>query len=93
MVSWAAGLRIGSVRKRVLDRAVLQANVLLEGTGYSALPEHLTPHFLRRTFASVLFAVPAAGLIGASALSRHCARPASGLPPVEGVVRPGRHTC
>lgn len=46
-----------NVRQRVLERAVTRANELREEAGEPPLPEGLTPHSLRRTFASVLYAV------------------------------------
>jgi integrase len=46
-----------NVRIRMLARAVGQANAALEADGRQPLPEGLTPHSLRRTFASLLFAL------------------------------------
>jgi len=46
-----------NVRNRVLSKAVERANEKLEQAGENPLPEHLTPHSLRRTFASVLYAI------------------------------------
>lgn len=46
-----------NVRRRVLDKAVTIANDALKKDGHEALPSGLTPHSLRRTFASLLFAV------------------------------------
>ena len=46
-----------SVRQRVLRRAATRANEVLETTGGSPLPNRLTLHSLRRTFASLLFAL------------------------------------
>lgn len=46
-----------NVRRRVLARAVERANAQLEEAGELPLPEGLTPHSLRRTFASVLYAL------------------------------------
>jgi integrase len=43
-----------NVRTRVLSPAVELASARLEADGYAPLPEGLTPHALRRTFASVL---------------------------------------
>jgi integrase len=43
--------------RRMLDRAVAIAEAELERNGGSQLPRRLTPHSLRRTFASVLFAL------------------------------------
>ncbi|HUA10411.1 MAG TPA: site-specific integrase [Solirubrobacteraceae bacterium] len=46
-----------TVRRRVLARAVARANAKLRGEGTEPLPDRLTPHSLRRTFASLLFAL------------------------------------
>jgi integrase len=46
-----------NVRKRLLDNAVEHANERLTAEGIEPLPERLTPHSLRRTFASLLFAL------------------------------------
>ena len=46
-----------NVRTRVLAAAVDRANDTLASAGENPLPEHLTPHSLRRTFASVLYAI------------------------------------
>jgi len=46
-----------NVRNRVLDGAVRRANERLNHRGRAPLPDGLTPHSLRRTFASLLFAV------------------------------------
>jgi integrase len=47
-----------NIRRRVLARAVQEANTALAETGGGEpLPEKLTPHSLRRTFASLLFAI------------------------------------
>ncbi len=46
-----------NVRRRVLDRAVERANERLTAEGIEPLPVRLTPHSLRRTFASLLFAL------------------------------------
>ena len=46
-----------NVRKRVLAPAVARSNELLTSRGAAPLPDHLTPHSLRRTFASVLYAI------------------------------------
>jgi integrase len=46
-----------NMRTRVLARAVKRANEQLVDAGLSPLPERLTPHSLRRTFASVLYAL------------------------------------
>jgi integrase len=46
-----------NVRRRVLAPAVERASKRLEAEGIEPLPEGLTPHSLRRTFASVLIAL------------------------------------
>jgi integrase len=46
-----------NIRNRVLAPAVSAANTDLADRGLSPLPENLTPHSLRRTFASVLCAI------------------------------------
>jgi integrase len=46
-----------NVRRRVLARAVERANERRADAGLAPVPEGLTPHALRRTFASVLFAL------------------------------------
>ncbi len=46
-----------NVRNRVLRAAVKRASERLEAEGRQPLPERLTPHGLRRTFASVLYAL------------------------------------
>jgi integrase len=46
-----------NVRRRVLAKAVEHANRQLAKDGVELLPEGLTPHSLRRTFASLLFAL------------------------------------
>ena len=46
-----------NLRRRVLAPAVKLANVRLEEAGEVPLPEHLTPHKLRHTFASLLVAL------------------------------------
>jgi integrase len=46
-----------NIRRRILARAVKAANEQLLADGAETLPEHLTPHSLRRTFASLLFAI------------------------------------
>lgn len=53
------GGRLGSsnIRVRMLARAVERANAHLESRGEQPLPTGLTPHSLRRTFASLLFAL------------------------------------
>ncbi len=53
------GHRLGAtnIRRRVLDKAVKHANTQLVTDGCEPLPDGLTPHSLRRTFASLLFAI------------------------------------
>lgn len=46
-----------NVRRRVLAKAVKRANVLLTENNAEPLRDGLTPHSLRRTFASLLFAI------------------------------------
>lgn len=47
-----------NIRRRVLDRAVARANQgIAERGSTSPLPDGLTPHSLRRTFASILYAL------------------------------------
>lgn len=46
-----------NVRRRVLATAVELANERLEAADAELLPSQLTPHSLRRTFASLLFAI------------------------------------
>jgi integrase len=46
-----------NVRRRVLAKAVERANEQLAKHGQEQLPAKLTPHDLRRTFASLLFAL------------------------------------
>lgn len=55
----ATGRRQGAtnVRRRVLAKAVEHANAKLNEDGSEPLPDRLTPHSLRRTFASLLFAI------------------------------------
>ncbi len=55
----ANGHRQGAtnVRRRVLAKAVEQANRQLSEDNTEPLPDGLTPHSLRRTFASLLFAI------------------------------------
>jgi integrase len=55
----AAGRRQGAtnVRRRILAKAIEQANKQLAKDEAESLPEGLTPHSLRRTFASLLFAL------------------------------------
>jgi integrase len=45
-----------NVRQRVMDAAVARANAKLTESGAPPLPDGLTPHKLRHTFASVLVA-------------------------------------
>jgi integrase len=47
----------GNIRRRVLDKAVEAANETLIAAGDVPLPEGLTPHKLRHTFASILVAL------------------------------------
>lgn len=47
----------GNIRRRVLDKAVVGANEKLIEAGDVPLPEGLTPHKLRHTFASILVAL------------------------------------
>jgi len=55
----ASGRPLGpsNVRRRILAKAMERANVELDRTKGEPLPKHLTPHSLRRTFASLLFAL------------------------------------
>jgi integrase len=55
----ATGRRQGAtnVRLRVLTKPVEDANAKLANDAVEPLPEGLTPHSLRRTFASLLFAI------------------------------------
>ena len=46
-----------NVRQRVLAPAVTRADMALRQSGLPALPTGLTPHSMRRTFASLLFAL------------------------------------
>jgi integrase len=46
-----------NIRRRILARAVDRANQKLAKAKIEPLPENLTPHSLRRTFASLLFAI------------------------------------
>jgi integrase len=50
-------LSVDNVRTRVLGGAVRRANENLEAKGLPPLPERLTPHGLRHTFCSVLYAL------------------------------------
>ena len=45
------------MRRRILDAATAVADKRLTSEGIAPLPEGLTPHSLRRTFASILFAL------------------------------------
>jgi integrase len=47
----------GNIRRRVLDKAVAKANEKLADADDVPLPEGLTPHKLRHTFASILVAL------------------------------------
>lgn len=47
----------GNIRRRVLDKAVEKANEKLTEAGDVPLPDGLTPHKLRHTFASILVAL------------------------------------
>jgi integrase len=55
----SAGRRLSedNIRDRVFARAVERANQLLDEAGDVPLPERLTPHKLRHTFASLLVAL------------------------------------
>lgn len=55
--SKGTALTATNVRRRILATAVKNANQALAGCGSEALQPRLTPHSLRRTFASLLFAV------------------------------------
>lgn len=57
--STTTGQRLGAtnIRRRVLDQAVKHANARLAADDAASLPDGLTPHSLRRTFASLLFAI------------------------------------
>jgi integrase len=46
-----------NVRRRVLAPAVERASDTLAGRGLEPLPSHLTPHSMRRSYASLLFAL------------------------------------
>lgn len=52
------GFSASNVRNRILAPAVERANVALAEAGERPIPEGLTPHGLRRTFASILAALP-----------------------------------
>jgi integrase len=47
----------GNIRRRVLDKAIARANEKLIDAGDVPLPDGLTPHKLRHTFASILVAL------------------------------------
>lgn len=47
----------GHVRSRILGRAVRRANLRREGDGLPPLPDRITPHSLRRSYASLLVAL------------------------------------
>jgi integrase len=53
------GCQLGAtnIRRRVLDEAVKHAHARLAVDGFEPLPDGLTPDSLRRTFASLLFAI------------------------------------
>ena len=46
-----------NIRNRALALSVQRANALLTQRGAPPLPARLTPHSLRRTYASLMFAV------------------------------------
>ncbi len=46
-----------NLRSRVIGSSVERANKNLQARGLSPLPEGITPHSLRRTFASILYAI------------------------------------
>jgi integrase len=71
-----------NVRRRVLAKAVEQANRQLTDARAESLPEGLTPHSLRRTFASLLFA------LGEGAPLRHGADGTHHPEPHAGDLRP-----
>jgi len=50
---------VTNIRRRALDKAVKHANTQLTAGGFESLPDDLTPYSLRRTFASLLFAIGA----------------------------------
>jgi integrase len=50
-------LDASTVRQRILAPAIQHANTQLQHRGLAPLPTGLTPHSLRRTFASLLFAL------------------------------------
>jgi integrase len=55
----SSGERFGqdNFRNRVMAGSVRDANKALQGAGQAPLPERITPHSLRRTFASLLYAL------------------------------------
>jgi integrase len=55
----AAGTKLAqsNIRGRVLDKAIKRADKKLADTNEAPLPEGLTPHKLRHTFASILVAI------------------------------------
>lgn len=53
----ATELKHANIRRRVLDKAIARANETLTTAGEVPLPEGLTPHKLRHTFASILVAI------------------------------------
>jgi integrase len=55
----AAGTELiqGNIRRRLLDKAIEKANEKLTEAGDVLLPDGLTPHKLRHTFASILVAL------------------------------------
>jgi integrase len=55
----ATGAKQGAtnIRRRILAPAVDGANTTIATEGVEPLPEGLTPHSLRRTYASLLFAI------------------------------------
>ena len=55
--SSGAAIGASNLRRRILARAVDHANATLEASGWQRLPDGLTPHSLRRMFASLLFAL------------------------------------
>lgn len=55
--SWRCELIQGNIRRRVLDKAIDTANEKLIDAGDVPLPDGLTPHKLRHTFASILVAI------------------------------------
>jgi integrase len=54
--STGAAQQPSNVRRRILARAVARANERLDRDGFGAAAQRLTPHSLRRTFASILVA-------------------------------------